>query len=528
MKNSTTLKKKLVLRAHTCELPRTSGSTLQKLHPNAAFYIRWKRNLQKLVLVSPRHPLTPVILRSQAAVTFERKRHSRSSNRWIIHPCSMLRIGLSCYVQHWNIVYPAFVFCIIDIFLNFVTGFVSSDRREVFLDSVLVMRHYAKGYFFVDLITSIPYTWFYSGRILQPGPDTNYAILILEFLPILKIIRMPTVRYNIRQINAMFGVIQARETTIWLFILTLLIFHWSSCISYVFPFMVRHVEKQSMIDFHYYATQLEDVSDWKIYVTFVHVGVSNLIGSTFTEFEHFGLLDKIIRCILLFIGKGCAIYLIVTILDLLESPTKLELKHQQIMRQVNEYICQKKLPRYLRDKLIFYYECRHQGNFFREKLITDTLSRYLNQEILLRSHDLFDADIFRSLASSVLADLISKLKSVIYLEEDVIYKFGTEGDCMYFIASGSVALITWSGKEICHLDDGDHFGEVSLVCPDQHRTESAIAVEVCELLRLDRRDFRWLFPVGSEFYKILERVAQEYLQRIKKLNDQPFNARETT
>lgn len=196
MKNSTTLKKKLVLRAHTCELPRTSGSTLQKLHPNAAFYIRWKRNLQKLVLVSPRHPLTPVILRSQAAVTFERKRHSRSSNRWIIHPCSMLRyenliegnvsrycvytnihcthrkncshrfywdvimtvtflyifvtvpyivcfhrIGLSCYVQHWNIVYPAFVFCIIDIFLNFVTGFVSSDRREVFLDSVLVMRY---------------------------------------------------------------------------------------------------------------------------------------------------------------------------------------------------------------------------------------------------------------------------------------------------------------------------------------------------------------------------------------------------
>lgn len=69
--------------------------------------------------------------------------------------------------------------------------------------SVLYLhRHYAKGYFFVDLITSIPYTWFYSGRILQPGPDTNYTILILEFLPILKIIRMPTVRYNIRQINA--------------------------------------------------------------------------------------------------------------------------------------------------------------------------------------------------------------------------------------------------------------------------------------------------------------------------------------
>ncbi|XP_025267667.1 potassium/sodium hyperpolarization-activated cyclic nucleotide-gated channel 1-like [Camponotus floridanus] len=159
-------KKRASLRTHICDLPRTSGSNLPKLPPNAKFYSRWKRNLQKLVLVSAQHPLTRLIFRSQAAVAFEKRRHSRSPNQWIIHPCSMLRfywdaimtitflyifvmvphivcfyrIGRSSDPEYWNIVYPSYVICIIDIFLNFITGYVSSDRNEILLDTALIAR----------------------------------------------------------------------------------------------------------------------------------------------------------------------------------------------------------------------------------------------------------------------------------------------------------------------------------------------------------------------------------------------------
>lgn len=44
--------------------------------------------------------------------------------------------------------------------------------------------------------------------------------------------------------------------------------------------------------------------------------------------------------------------------------------------------------------------------------------------------------------------VVDSLKSVVYLRGDVIYKAGTESDCMYFIASGTVALITFAGKEV--------------------------------------------------------------------------------
>lgn len=43
---------------------------------------------------------------------------------------------------------------------------------------------------------------------------------------------------------------------------------------------------------------------------------------------------------------------------------------------------------------------------------------------------------------------IGILKPVIYLNEDIIYKSKTDGDCMFFIVSGTVALITFNGKEV--------------------------------------------------------------------------------
>ncbi|XP_006618398.1 tyrosine--tRNA ligase, cytoplasmic isoform X4 [Apis dorsata] len=82
--------RKRLLDVHVCELPKKSDSNLPKLPPNARFYTRWKRNFQKVFLVSITHPLTRNYLRSLAAIAFEKRRHGRSTAWWVIHPCSNL------------------------------------------------------------------------------------------------------------------------------------------------------------------------------------------------------------------------------------------------------------------------------------------------------------------------------------------------------------------------------------------------------------------------------------------------------
>ncbi|XP_043490448.1 inactive protein tyrosine kinase pTKL-like isoform X2 [Polistes fuscatus] len=104
--------------------------------------------------------------RHRAAIAFEKRRHGRSLLWWIIHPYSTLRffwdllmiitylyifimvpyimtfhrIAKNTDTESWIIVYPAYVICIIDIILNFITGYVSTDGNEIFLNPVLIAR----------------------------------------------------------------------------------------------------------------------------------------------------------------------------------------------------------------------------------------------------------------------------------------------------------------------------------------------------------------------------------------------------
>ncbi|RLU15133.1 hypothetical protein DMN91_013020 [Ooceraea biroi] len=116
--------------------------------------------------------------------------------------------------------------------------------------------------------------------------------------------------------------------------------------------------------------------------------------------------------------------------------------------------------------------------------------------------------------------IVKNLKFELYLPNDVIVKAGAQGDCMFFLSSGTVTVLTPTGKEICHLDDGAHFGEVALLVADQRRVASVIAIEVCEVYRLDRKDFRQCIDVNSELFAEIERIATERVERTVRIEEQ--------
>ena len=50
------------------------------------------------------------------------------------------RVAKSSGPESWNPVHPAYIICIFDIVLNFITGFKSRDGHEIFLDPFLIIR----------------------------------------------------------------------------------------------------------------------------------------------------------------------------------------------------------------------------------------------------------------------------------------------------------------------------------------------------------------------------------------------------
>lgn len=76
------------------------------------------------------------------------------------------------------------------------------------------------------------------------------------------------------------------------------------------------------------------------------------------------------------------------------------------------------------------------------------------------------------------------------------------------------------------MHDGDYLGEIALIQHDRKRITTAIALEVCEVLRFDRRDFNRLVTPKSEFLSRLELVARKRMQDVEDIENNELTGAE--
>jgi len=117
--------------------------------------------------------------------------------------------------------------------------------------------------------------------------------------------------------------------------------------------------------------------------------------------------------------------------------------------------------------------------------------------------------LFESVDESLLRSIAGALQEVHYEAGQVVFKEGSEGDCLFLLLSGSVKIskFTASGGELVVgiLRDGDFFGELDLI-DERLRSASAVADSACTLIRLPRTEFRTLRHSSPEFSSNLLRM----------------------
>ncbi|KAI4467169.1 i[[h]] channel isoform e [Holotrichia oblita] len=189
-------------------------------------------------------------------------------------------------------------------------------------------------------------------------------------------------------------------------------------------------------------------------------------------------------------------------------------KYLEMVRELTEYMRHKQLPVALQNRLLEYYEFKFQKSYFRESEILNVISGQLKQDLLMHScRKLVEhVGFFQNLPTPLILRIVSALTIEVYMVNDVIVKIGTPGICMYFIASGCVAIYTRNGYEVSHLEDGEYFGEYSLLKQQEPREHSVIAVEICELYRLEYSDF---VKVIMSYPDLIEKITKHALERIE-------------
>ncbi len=129
---------------------------------------------------------------------------------------------------------------------------------------------------------------------------------------------------------------------------------------------------------------------------------------------------------------------------------------------------------------------------YRRRLIENTLGR---------------VPLFSRLSPFVRTDLAGLLQPHRYDRSQLIICEGEPGDALYIIESGQV-VVERGGQFIAHLDEGDFFGEMSLLAEKPHNADIR-AVTPAEVLALPAKDFMRLLrdhpTLAAQLDEVVER-----------------------
>ncbi|XP_048510269.1 potassium/sodium hyperpolarization-activated cyclic nucleotide-gated channel 1-like [Athalia rosae] len=536
---------------HSCVLSSRDFEAIPRASVRHCKYFvrKWKQ----WTTISTRNHRTKFYVPSSAGLTDEKRRHMRMKWSGIIHPFSQMRmvwdtlmVIVYCVsfitiplmtsfkilnffeIQMDDFNLYVYAFCWADIFMNCVSGVYDEATGRIVLELREIIRIYMEGFFFIDVVSSIPYDRLTLPWRVLPGPNSGLIIPTINLvMPNLKLLRFITVSAYSSQIfkvrfhfNVQHMVSQAFNTVIF----ALFMLHWFACLCYALPTLVMNLNQHTIENCQCWISQLgtKEPSMHTLYRHSLFMAVINLTGSSYGIIPPVRLGHMMVCTILMLAGSIFINYIIVMILQMRSQKYITETKYEEIMNQLHAYMRQKQLPEYMKRRLLAYYYYRFLKSFYREKEISSTLTDDLRRDIALHSSRRFiqNVSLFRDLPRSVLESIVVNLRMELYLPNDVIVKAGTQGDCMFFLASGTVAVLTPTGKEVCHLEDGAHFGEVALLVQDQRRVASVVAIEVCNVFRLERKDFRRCIAVHTDLFAKIERLATGRMEKTVLLEEQ--------
>ncbi|TGZ37830.1 Potassium/sodium hyperpolarization-activated cyclic nucleotide-gated channel 4 [Temnothorax longispinosus] len=527
------------------------------IHPCSSFRFYW--DLCMLLLLVANLIILPV------AISFF---NDDLSTRWIAFNCLSDTIFL------------------VDIVVNFRTGIMQQDNAEqVILDPKLIAKHYLRTWFFLDLISSIPLDYIFlifnqfqdfseSFQILHAGR----ALRILRLAKLLSLVRLLRLSRLVRYVSQWEEVYFLNMASVFMRIfnlicMMLLIGHWSGCLQFLVPMLQgfpsnswvainelqskiaeviwrfgksRIFKEQDRAKLHENALTLcvEIVDRFAKYISVLRhdaylqdsfwleqyswalfKAMSHMLCIGYGRFPPQSLTDMWLTMLSMISGATCYALFLGHATNLIQSLDSSRRQYREKVKQVEEYMAYRKLPREMRQRITEYFEHRYQGKFFDEELILGELSEKL-REIkenagVYKDYNLFQDVInynCRSLVASVpffanadsnfVSDVVTKLRYEVFQPGDIIIKEGTIGSKMYFIQEGIVDIVMANGEVATSLSDGSYFGEICLLT-NARRVASVRAETYCNLFSLSVDHFNAVLDQYPLMRRTMESVAAE-------------------
>ncbi|XP_076317269.1 potassium/sodium hyperpolarization-activated cyclic nucleotide-gated channel 2-like isoform X2 [Tachypleus tridentatus] len=483
---------------------------------------------------------------SKKALMKERIRQ-KAAGHWIIHPCSTFRfywdlcmllflvanlivlpVAISFFNDDLSARWIAFnclsdTIFLLDIVVNFRTGIMKQDGSEqVILDPNLIAKHYVRTWFFLDLISSIPLDYIF--LIFNPDYSDNFQLLhagralrILRLVKMLSLLRLLRLSRLVRYVSQWEEVYFLNMASVFMKIfnlicMMLLIGHWSGCLQFLVP-MLQEFPSNSWVAIN----ELQNVFWFEQYSWALFKAMSHMLCIGYGRFPPQSLTDMWLTLLSMISGAICYALFLGHTTNLIQSLDSSRRQYREKLKQVEEYMAYRKLPRDLRHRITDYFEHRYQGKYFDENAILGELSEKLREDVINFNCRSLVASVpfFSNADSNFVNDVVTKLEYEVFQPGDIIIKEGTLGTKMYFIQEGIVDIIMSNGIIATSLSDGSYFGEICLLT-NARRVASVRAETYCNLFSLSVEHFNTVLDMYPLMRRTMESIAAERLNKIGK------------
>ncbi|XP_053609703.1 potassium voltage-gated channel unc-103-like [Plodia interpunctella] len=512
---------------HPCQLP---ASKLSKYNFQCS---NFRLKILDIITVDMDDVRARNLFRSYAGLSAERYQQYMY-HPWSLHPYSKLRRWIEMVFllimlyshtllavhfseknpveceHHDSLMYFTDLVNIFNIVVNLFTGYIEGYTNQIaILGLPKIFLHYARTWMIFDLLSAISFI---------PSLFDTRDVTVVCPLVAMKIFRIPTMLVYLNNILTAYRFSFAAKTVSEVIMMVYLYLIWNMYVQFAVIYVSEgsyQPENPTNCSWIYKAQLWNETTSLRFLFAFDRA--VSMFRKNHIESQQ---IHKPNECVEIFFVMSwftteillihCTLKYIMSMLGTEASKAK----YFTMIKQVEMYMNQRKFPPRIKKKILKFYSLRFQSCFFEESRMLSCVSGQLRGDIIMHTGGelVREMEFLKQLPGSLHLQICMKLKLVIFIAGDIIFKINTIGDCLYFIHKGTVAIYSESGREVCHLEDGDFFGEIALVLKNRFRTASSVAVTNCELFRLDKEDFEGsvaCYPTVYEYFKKLATTRYE-------------------
>ena len=382
---------------------------------------------------------------------------------------------------------------IIDVILNSITAYVGPDGLLV-VSFGMILKHYARGWMFIDLLASIPLYSIvegFSGSETQANRLSRLARLprifrLAKLLRLLKLLRVLRVIRYMKKWEQTLGINVGVSRMMKIALVVCMVTHLIACLWYYLTLFER--------DSWSVAYGVLDADLYTKYLAAIYWAFSTLTTVGFGDVSANSNIERIFSVVVMVMGVSWYAFIISSISSIVHLFDRRNAKIQRNTSLVLQFMRETKVPWDLRRRILFYVQYAFDEGKSESDLdnVLRLLSNKLQTEVILHLYrkTVVMIPFFENKTPQFVAACVVRLTPWHAYKGETISMRGQHSQEMYFLTKG-VAYVVDHDVRRFKLVAGSYFGEIGCLLQEVNKV-SVVAGTDCEMYALSKDDLKRL------------------------------------